>query len=106
MSHTMPLLEPVLVLVLVLVLVDDASDVDLSGAGSLEVELAVVEVSDSAGTVVTAGCVTPPKLDAPPPPPQAGRTHASARRWTKRMQVSLADSLAEVSRQFMAVTVG
>ncbi len=105
MSHV----EPSLVLVvLVLVLVEDdeeaAAEVEPSAAGPVDEPAA--EVSDSAGTVVTAGCVTPPKLDAPPPPPQAGRTHASARRWTTRMQVSLADSLAEVSRQFMAVSEG
>mgnify|MGYP007009321143 CR=1 FL=1 len=59
--------------VLALALVDDAVvdvEVELSAADPVDEEFAA-EVSDSAGTVVTAGWVTPPKLDAPVPPPQA-----------------------------------
>ena len=64
MSQMMPSLMPVLV--------DDASEeveVELSCDGAL-VEESAAEVSDPAGTVVTSGWVMPPKLDAPPPPPQ------------------------------------
>jgi len=65
MSQTMPSLVPLLV--------DDASEdveVELPGAGPL-VDESAAEVSDPAGTVVISGWVMPPKLDAPPPPPQA-----------------------------------
>ncbi len=98
MSHTTP--SPV-----ELVLVVDVEELELSAADPVEDDPAV-ESPDSAGAVEMPGCVTPPKLEAPPPPPQAERTHASARRWTTRMQVSLADSLIEVTRRFMAVAVG
>jgi hypothetical protein len=78
MSHTVPLL------VLVLVVEDDDLDVELSPAGPL-VEDSAAELSDAAGTVVTAGCVTPPKLDGPAPLPQAARLLVSVRARRARM---------------------
>jgi hypothetical protein len=65
MSHTV--LSP-----LELELVEDVEPVEpeVSTAGPVEDE-AAVEASASVDIAVTSGCVTPPKLDAPPPPPQA-----------------------------------
>jgi hypothetical protein len=66
----------------VLALVDDAVvdvEVELSAADPVDDEELTAEVSDSAGTVVTTGWVTPPKLEAPPPPPQAERALARVR---------------------------
>jgi len=81
MSHTVPPLELV-------ELVDDdeeaAAEVELS-AGSLDAECAT-EVSDSAGPVAMPAWVTPPKLDAPPAPPQAQPALISARAKATRME--------------------
>jgi hypothetical protein len=80
MSQTRPSLEP-----LVLVLVDDVDVDELSSAGSLEEDDSPDEVSDCADAVVTLVWVTPPKLDAPGPPPQAVRLPVRARARGARM---------------------
>jgi hypothetical protein len=92
MSHVMPsLLDPVLA-------EEDVDDELELSSDPLEDD-AAVEPSDSAGTVVTPGWVTPPKLDAPDPPPQAERTLVSARaRWTRMVAMSLANRPADVTR--------
>jgi hypothetical protein len=65
MSHVMPsLLNPVLA-------EEDVDDELELSSDPLEDD-AAVEPSDSAGTVVTPGWVTPPKLDAPDPPTAGG----------------------------------
>lgn len=73
------LLDPVLV-------EEDVDDELELPSGPLEDD-AAVEPSDSAGTEVTPGWVTPPKLDAPAPPPQAERALVSTRASTVRMGV-------------------
>ena len=80
MSQMMPSLVPVLV--------DDGPEdveVELSSDGAL-VDESAAEVSDPAGTVVISGWVIPPKLDAPPPPPQAETALVSIRERSRRME--------------------
>ena len=69
-------------------------------------DLPAAEVSDPAGMVVISGWVTPPKLDAPPPPPQAGRSEARANPWRTRIKLMLVDSRADVIRGLLGVAVG
>lgn len=83
MSQTMPSVVPVLV--------DDASeDVELEVELSCDcvlVDESAAEVSDPAGAVVISGWVMPPKLDAPPPPPQAARALVRTNARATRMDV-------------------
>jgi hypothetical protein len=83
MSRTRPSLEP-----LELVLVDDVDVDELSAAGPLEDD-STDEVSDCADAVVTLVWVTPPKLDAPGPPPQAVRLVRARASWA-RMGINVA----------------
>jgi hypothetical protein len=87
---------------LVPVLVDEVVEVELLCA---LVEESPVEVSDPAGTVVTSGWVIPPKLDAPPPPPQAVRALVSITASEARMGTArLAKTLADVTSRALRVT--
>jgi hypothetical protein len=75
---------------------DVEDELELS-SGTLEDD-AAVEPSDSAGMVVRPGWVTPPKLDATPPPPQARSALDRARFRAMRMgNLSLAEMPAVVA---------
>jgi len=92
MSQTVPSLVPVLV--------DDAAEdveVELPSDGPL-VDVSAAEVSEPAGTVVISGWVMLPKLDAPPPPPQAVRALVSVTASEGRMgTMSLAKMPSDVT---------
>jgi len=76
---------------------DDAADAELSSAGVV-VEESAAAASDSAGTVVRLGRVTPPKLAVPPLSPQAQRIAIRASAWRVSIKVTLAETGRDVTR--------
>jgi len=80
-------------------------EVELPCDGPL-VDESAADVSVPAETVVISGWVTLPKLDAPPPPPHAGRSEARVSPWRTRIEHMIVDSLAHVIQGRLAVAVG